>query len=232
MKKVGIIGAMELEVSSLKNNMTIERKITKAGMEFCEGILKGTKVVVVRSGVGKVNAGICTQILSDIFGISHVINTGVGGSLNSSLDVGDIIISNDAIQHDMDAVDFGYPKGEIPQMGVKEFIANPKLADLAFNTAKELFPEIKIIKGRILTGDRFISSIAAKKVLDEEFNGDCCEMEGAAIAHAAYLNNIPFVIIRAVSDNADKPADTDYYTFERVYAQRSAKLVEELVGLI
>lgn len=231
MKKVGIIGAMELEVETLKSDMIIERKITKAGMEFCEGTLTGTKVVVVRSGIGKVNAALCVQILSDIFNVTHVINTGVAGSLNASLDIGDILISKIALQHDMDCTHFGYPRGEIPQMGITEFSANEKMAALAKDTCEKLFPEIHAIIGRVVSGDIFVATDEDKKRLVEEFRGDCCEMEGAAIAHGAYLNNIPFVVLRAISDKADGSAHIDYPTFERDSAKRCAKLVENLVPL-
>ena len=232
MKKIGIIGAMELEVETLKSAMTVERKIVKAGMEFNEGTLKGTKVVIVKSGIGKVNAALCVQILADLFNVTHVINTGVAGSLNAKLNIGDILISKIALQHDMDATNFGYPKGEIPQMGITEFVANDKMVSLAYDTCTKLFPEITAVVGRVVSGDQFIAEDDIKKRLIDEFQGDCCEMEGAAIAHGAYLNNIPFVVLRAISDKADGSAQMDYPTFEQESAKRCAKLVENLVALI
>ena len=128
MNKIGIIGAMNVEVEKLKKDMSIKSVRNKAGMEFCEGELKGKEVVVVRSGVGKVNAAVCTQILIDLFEVDAVINTGIAGSLNPAIDIGDIVISTDVLHHDMDAVNFGYPLGQIPQMDVFSFPADETLA--------------------------------------------------------------------------------------------------------
>ena len=124
MKSIGIIGAMEEEVAILKEKMEDVRIIKKASMDFYEGILAGKKVVVVRSGIGKVNAGICAQILADVFSVDAIINTGIAGSLNKNINIGDIVLSTDVVQHDMDATGFGYRKGQIPQMPVKVYIYN------------------------------------------------------------------------------------------------------------
>ena len=124
MNKIGIIGAMELEVEQLKAELSESRIVKKAGMEFHEGVLNGASVVVVRCGIGKVNAALCVQILADLFQVTHVINTGVAGSLNAELDIGDILISQDALHHDVDVTIFGYRPGEVPQMGFLEFQAD------------------------------------------------------------------------------------------------------------
>ena len=131
MKKIGIIGAMELEVEALKAKMTIENTVQKASMEFLEGTLNQTEVVIVRSGIGKVNAALCTQILCDLFQVSHIINTGVAGSLKAEINIGDIVASTDALHHDVDARVFGYPLGEVPQMGCLSFSADDHLLNLA-----------------------------------------------------------------------------------------------------
>ena len=201
-------------------------------MEFKEGTLNGADVVVVRSGIGKVNAALCVQILVDLFQITHVINTGVAGSLNADLDIGDILISKDAIHHDVDATVFGYPLGELPQMGIREFIADEKLVNLAVESCKKVNPDLTVRTGRVVSGDQFISSDDVKKRLIEVFHGDCAEMEGAAIAHGAYLNKIPFIVIRAISDKADGSAEMDYPAFEHEAAKHSARLVEDLVQKI
>lgn len=228
-KKIGIIGAMELEVETLKENMTDVSIITKAGMDFYEGTLNNVPVVVVRSGIGKVNAALCVQILADCFAITHVINTGVAGSLNAKLDIGDILISKDALHHDMDVRVFGYQLGEVPQMGFREFQADERLITLAKESCERVNPDIHAIVGRVVSGDQFISSKDIKDHLIAEFAGDCAEMEGASIAHGAHLNGIPFVIIRAISDKADDSAEMDYPTFERAAAKHSAALVEDLI---
>ena len=146
MKKIGIIGAMDVEVERLKADMTVTRQITKAQMHFCEGTLKNQPVVVVRSGIGKVNAAVCTQILVDEFGVDAVINTGIAGSLNAQIDIGDIVISTDVLHHDMDAVNFGYAPGQIPQMEVFSFTADEPMAELAEKVCHQVNPEIKVFR--------------------------------------------------------------------------------------
>lgn len=232
MKRIGIIGAMDLEVENLKSEMQISRIVDKAGMEFYTGTLKGVDVVIVRSGIGKVNAGLCAQILADVFQVTRIINTGVAGSLNAKLDIGDILISRDALYHDVDVRIFGYQLGEVPQMGCREFKADKAMIEAAVSSCKEVNPDIHVEVGRILSGDQFISDKAKKETLIADFQGDCTEMEGAAIAHSAYLNKIPFVIIRAISDKADDSAEMDYPTFEREAAKHSAKLVEHMITLL
>ncbi len=229
MSKIGIIGAMELEVDTLKKQMNVTRVITKANMEFNEGTLDGAEIVVVRSGIGKVNAALCVQILSDIFEVTNIINTGVAGSLNAKLDIGDILISKVAVHHDVDVTNFGYALGEVPQLGIREFPADEKMIELAEKTCKEVLPELHTLVGRVVSGDQFICAKDIKEKLIENFKGDCCEMEGASIAHGAYLNGIPFVILRAISDKADDSAQMDYPTFEKHAAEHCAKLVRALV---
>lgn len=232
MNKIGIIGAMDLEVEELKSKLTDTKITKKAGMEFNEGTLNGANVVIVRSGIGKVNAALCVQILVDLFDITHVINTGVAGSLNAKLDIGDILISKDALHHDIDTTIFGYQLGEVPQMGCREFSADERLMKLAQESCAKVNPDIHAIVGRVVSGDQFISSKEVKEKLIANFQGDCAEMEGASIAHGAYLNQIPFVIIRAISDKADDSAEMDYPTFEKAAAKHSALLVEDMVANI
>ena len=160
MGTIGIIGAMEVEVKELKEQMQITRQLTKAGMEFCEGILEGQDVVVVRSGVGKVNAAVCTQILIDVFDVKAVINTGIAGSLKAEINIGDLVISSDLVHHDMDAVSFGYPKGQIPQMDVFSFEADRALADLAEKVCKRLIRKFRYFTEELSAA---ISSSQTKK---------------------------------------------------------------------
>ena len=232
MNKIAIIGAMELEVELLKQEMEQQCVVKKAGMEFHEGTLNGKSVVIVRCGVGKVNAGICVQILADEFQVTHIINTGVAGSLNAALDIGDILVSEDALYHDVDATIFGYKPGEVPQLGIREFKADPDMRKAAVAACGEVNPDICVKTGRVVSGDQFISTREVKERLIREFAGDCAEMEGAAIAHSAYLNKIPFVIIRAISDKADDSAQVEYPVFEREAARHSARLVEKMVTLL
>lgn len=229
-KKIGIIGAMEEEVKALREKLTDAKLLRKASMDFYSGMLNGVEAVVVRSGIGKVNAGICTQILADVYQVDAVINTGIAGSLKAEINIGDIVISTDTLQHDMDATGFGYEPGVIPQMETSCFQADEELIQKAKAACKEAVPDIRIFIGRVVSGDQFISDRSVKARIAEQFDGMCTEMEGAAIAQAAYLNHIPFVIIRAISDKADDSATVDYPTFERQAIAHSVALVENLTG--
>ncbi len=227
---IGIIGAMELEVAELKSKMELKNVVDKAGMQFHEGVLNRKDVVIVQCGIGKVNAGICVQILADIFAVDAVINTGVAGSLRAEINIGDIVVSADACEHDMDVSALGYEPGIIPQMETSFFKADRKLAEEAISVCREVNPEINVYEGRVVSGDQFISDGTVKDRLIQQFDGSCAEMEGAAIAHAAFLNKLPYVVLRAISDKADGSAHMDYPEFERAAAAHCAKLVENLVA--
>ncbi len=226
---LGIIGAMPQEVAALKEVMDDAEVRTFAGMDFYKGKIYGKDVVVVKSGIGKVNAAICCQILADRYGTNVVINTGIAGSLRAEINIGDIVLSSDALQHDMDAVGFGYPVGVIPQMEVSVFPGDPALIEAAKASCARVNPEIGVHVGRVVSGDQFISDKAKKVWLAETFAGYCTEMEGAAVAQAAYLNGIPFLIVRAISDKADDSAEMDYGEFEAKAIRHSVKLVLDMV---
>lgn len=226
---LGIIGAMDEEVAKLKEQMTEVQVRKKANMEFVQGVMEGKQVVVVRSGIGKVNAGICAQILVDDYRVDGIINTGIAGSLRAEINISDIVISTDAVQHDMDAVAFGYPLGQIPRMDVFSFEADKELAKLAEDCCHRVIPQVGIFHGRVASGDAFIANHERKTKIVNEFGAFCCEMEGAAIAQAAYLNGIPFLIIRAISDKADDSASMDYPAFEAMAIENSVKLIKEMV---
>lgn len=226
---LGIIGAMEQEVATLKAHMTDVSVTERAGMSFYQGVLQGKEVVVVQSGIGKVNAGMCTQILADVFQVSGIVNTGVAGSLRAEINIGDIVLSTDAVQHDMDATVFGYNPGQVPGMKITAFPADQKLLELAKDCCSRVNPEIQTFSGRVVSGDQFVSEAAKKAWLIETFAGSCTEMEGAAIAQAAYLNQIPYLVIRAISDKADDSASMDYEEFEAQAIVNSVRLMEEMV---
>ena len=232
MKTIGIIGAMEVEVAILKEKMEDVRIIKKASMDFYEGILAGKKVVVVRSGIGKVNAGICAQILADVFSVDAIINTGIAGSLNKNINIGDIVLSTDVVQHDMDATGFGYRKGQIPQMPVFFFNADDNLRRLAAEVCKEVNPDIQVFEGRIASGDQFVCDQDVKNRIVSEFSAYATEMEGAAIGQAAYLNEIPFLVVRAISDKADGSAQMDYSEFEKAAVDHSVRLTSNMLARI
>ena len=226
---LGIIGAMDEEVAKIKERLENVEVQTFGGMDFYKGNFEGKSVVVVRSGIGKVNAAVCAQILANRYQVSGIVNTGIAGSLMAKIDIGDIVLSTDALQHDMDATNFGYPAGQIPRMDVLSFPADPKLLALAKECCGRVNPEIHTYEGRVVSGDQFISDQKKKDWLIETFHGYCTEMEGAAIAQAAYLNGIPFLIIRAISDKADNSANVDYPTFEAQAIIHSVNLMLEMI---
>lgn len=228
--KVGIIGAMEAEVALIKENMAITRTVEKARMVFYEGAIGSTSVVVVRSGIGKVNAGMCVQILADCFNVTHLINTGVAGSLCNDLNIGDVVVSTEAVYHDVDATVFGYAPGEIPQMGIAAFPADEQLRKVAVEAVRTAAPDISVMEGRIASGDQFIAAAEQKSGISEKFSPLCTEMEGAAIAQAAFLNGIPFVILRAISDKADGSDLVDYPVFEKKAAADCARITETMTA--
>ncbi|MGN0170010.1 MAG: 5'-methylthioadenosine/adenosylhomocysteine nucleosidase [Lachnospiraceae bacterium] len=227
---IGVIGAMDVEVARLKEQMDQVTILHKAGMEFYRGILNGNEVVVVQAGVGKVNAACCTQCLIDHFGVDCVINTGIAGSLQAKIDIGDVVLATDAVEHDMDAVSFGYPLGQIPGMQEFSFPADEKLRKVARECCERVNPDIQVFEGRVLTGDQFVAEKEKKQWLVDQFQGFCTEMEGAAIAHAAHLNGVPCLIVRAISDKADDSATQDYPTFEKKAVEHSVRLIYELAG--
>ena len=232
MRCIGIIGAMEVEVASLKERMQDVEITRKASMEFYAGVLEGKKVVVVRSGIGKVNAAICTQILIDDFHAEVVINTGIAGSLNTDINIGDIVVSTDLIHHDMNAVAFGYPVGQIPQMDAFSFHSDDALRKLAVQACRDVNPDIEVYEGRIASGDQFVADQGVKDEIIKNFDACAVEMEGAAIAQAAYLNNVPFLVVRAISDKADGSAEVDYPTFEALAVEHCVKMTLRILNQI
>ena len=221
--KLGIIGAMTVEVATLKEQMENKVISTHAGMEFCEGFLEGLPAVVVQCGVGKVNAAMCAQILCSCYAVTHLVNTGIAGSLCAQLDIGDLVVSQDAMYHDFDCCGFGYPMGKVPGSDVIAYPADETMIALAISAAQTVNPDhVKL--GRVASGDQFICDKAVKDRIIQNTQALCTEMEGAAIAQTAYRNGVPFVILRAISDKADNSAEMDYPTFEAIAASRCAQV--------
>ncbi|NLC62591.1 MAG: 5'-methylthioadenosine/adenosylhomocysteine nucleosidase [Thermoanaerobacterales bacterium] len=223
---------MDREVALFIQNLEQKKVMTKASMTFYSGSFDGSKTVVVKCGVGKVNAAMCTQILIDIFEPDAIICTGIAGALSPDLDIGDTVISSDVVQYDVDSTGFGHELGEIPNLGKKYFKASQQIIDMAVKVHKDYFRENKFFVGRILTGDQFVSSKDKTEMLRRTFNGLCVEMEGGAIGQVCYLNNTPFVIIRTISDKADGSAITDYEKFADVTANKSFHIVSGIVKLL
>ena len=239
MKKIGIIGAMEVEISLLKDLMTPNEKAKRinaakyCGTEYFEGLIDKIPIVVAKSGVGKVNAALCALTMIYKFGVTHIINTGIAGAVGKGLDVLDFVVSAQAVYHDMDATGFGYKPTEIPQMQTSCFIADKTMiraAQKAFDGIPELKGH-KLMSGRIASGDQFISDKQVKNRIREICNPLCVEMEGASIAHTAFVNDIPFVIIRCMSDMADDGHESVYSFNETNAAKMSAALVQKMIKL-
>jgi adenosylhomocysteine nucleosidase len=232
MEIIGIIGAMEEEVLTLKEKMELREVRSIASLEFYIGTLNDSSVVVVKGGIGKVNGALCTQILIDCFHVDAIVNTGVAGALSSELEIGDVVISSDTIQHDVDASGFGYQVGEVPRLGVLAFAADEHLIHIAEKATDVLSSSTNVFVKRIVSGDQFIADPKKKRWLIDKFDGFCTEMEGAAVAQAAYINKIPFVIIRSISDKADDSAETNFDEFVQVAANNSCKIIEKMLELI
>ncbi len=229
MKTIGVIGAMEEEISFLKEEMAIVTNKTAVGLQFYIGHYGDKNVVLVRSGIGKVNAAICAQVLIDLFGVDYIINTGVAGGIAAGLKIGDMIISKDAIYHDMDTSVFGDPVGVIPRMAESIFAADEEMIQIAKQAAEEMQWNERVMVGRIASGDQFVASAELKKQIRHNVQADCAEMEGAAIAHTCYLNRIPFVMIRSISDLSEEGGETSYETFAVEQARRCCYLVSRII---
>ena len=235
MKKIiGIIGAMDEEIAKLIAQADITVTETVADMVFHAGSIGGTDVVIVRCGMGKVNAGICAQLLITRYNTTHIINTGFSGALSPELGIGSIVISSDAVQHDFDVSPIGFKKGEIPFTGLVAFPADKELVSSACKVIAEALPDVKVVSGRICSGDQFISDKADKERIVSEYGGLCCEMEGAAVAQVCTLNHVPFLILRAVSDSADESAggDFNFNVFQSSVAEEFAVAVVKLLDTV
>lgn len=210
---IGIIGAMKEEVAGLIEKLSHSCQTTVAGLTFYQGKLVNHPIVVVQSGIGKVNAAMCTQILIDHFSVSAIINTGVAGGVKPAAAIGDVAIATHAMHHDFDVTVFGYDHGTVPGLETSCFAADSLLQQIATASAHKVLGAKCTHSGIIVSGDQFIASTERKQYLDQKFNALCAEMEGAAIAHVAYLNQIPYCIIRIISDQADASAPDDFNSF-------------------
>lgn len=229
---IGIIGAMEEEITNILEDMNVVTIKNALGLDFYLGSLNnsGHNIVLVRSGIGKVNAALCTQVLIDLFAVDAIINVGVAGAIDKSVKIGDIVISSDAVQHDFDTSALGDEPGFISRMDTSVFAADKDLAETAKKVVSDIgFP---VYVGRIASGDQFVSDPAVKERIADLFNPLCCEMEGGAIAHTCYLNKVPFVIIRAISDNAEEGSDVNYERFFRECAVTAGRIIKNMVAEI
>ncbi len=226
---IGIIGAMQEEIDLLLANMGERRSDRHAGIVYEQGLLQGRSVVVCKSGVGKVNAAVCTQVLIDRYKVESVIFTGVAGALDPELDIGDIVISRSCMQHDMDVSPLGFARGDIPYQEVSDFPSDGKLIRLAEQAGERVFPG-RCRVGKVLSGDQFIADRARVQDLHAAFGGSCVEMEGASVAQVCHMNEVPHVVIRGMSDKADGSAHINFAAFTVEAANRSFAIVSEMIN--
>lgn len=234
MEKLGIIGAMEVENKIILDALKAEGNVkeTKAGgTVYYEGSIGGMRIVLARSGVGKVNAALCAQRMILQFGADFIVNSGIAGAIGKGLGVLDVVLSSDAVYHDMDASAWGYKVGQVPQMDIYSFEADKKMVD----EIQALFPTLpeakghKLAVGRVASGDQFVADKELKARIVQNVNPLCVEMEGAAVAHACALNGVPFVIIRTLSDMADDNEETTYTFNEETAAHLSGAIMLAIV---
>lgn len=219
---IGIIGAMDVELDMLKSALTDKQEKNISNIDFVSGKLSGREVVIAKCGIGKVFAAICAQTMILEYAPEAIINTGVAGALKSGISVGDVVISLNAVQHDMDTSALGDPKGLVSGINVINFPADKKLVSTMQMAVEE--QGIKAFVGNVASGDKFVHEAEEKAKIAEEFDAFACEMEGAAIAHTCYVNKTPFVVVRAISDSIDGGA-ADYMTFVQSAAKTSANTV-------
>ena len=229
---IGIIAAMDKEIDDIKSMMTEEGDIDKkqvSGMEFWHGHLYECEVVLVKCGVGKVNAAMAAEVLVTMYNVDSIINTGIAGALDDRIDIGDIVLSTEAQEHDMDVTGLGYRKGIIPDQDTSVYKADSRLIQIAKDVCTKTNPDVNVFEGKVVSGDQFISGREVKKNIIDSVGGMCTEMGGAAIAHVAYMSDTPFLIIRSISDKANDDADIDYPTFQKKAIRNSVKLVSGML---
>lgn len=238
-ERIGIIGAMQVEIDLLIERLRDRRETNVGDLRFFEGTLAGRDVVVVRCGVGKVNAAMCTQALIDRFSPACVINTGVAGALEDDLAVGDLVVSTDLVQHDMDVTGLGYEPGYIPELGtdatfagIGSFDTDERLRSALCEAASDVEPGITVQLGRIASGDQFVCTQELRDHVIATFGASCVEMEGAAIAQVCWRNGVPFVVARTISDTADASSSVEYRMHEQEMAERCAAIVARMIELV
>lgn len=225
---LGIIGAMDVEVNSVKEKIENPRKKAAAGTEFVYGSISGCEVVAAKCGPGKVNAALCAQAMIDLFGIDRLINIGVAGSLKENVAIRDVVIANDVVQHDIDITALGEPRGLVSGVNLIKIPADAALSEAISHSAIKTGK--KIHRGTVASGDTFVAGGEKKKEIENMFGALCCEMEGGAIAQTAYVNGVAFAILRTVSDGGDENAAIDYPSFKKIAAESSTAILIEFIN--
>lgn len=222
---IGFIGAMQLELDGIRENMTEKESVKVSGIEFVSGKLGNIHIVTAVCGIGKVFAAICAQTMILKFKPSLIINTGVAGAISPKLSIGDVVVAENVVQHDMDTSPIGDPVGLISGINKIYFETDQKASEALIGSLKKF--NINTLRGTIATGDQFISTTEKKNYLRDNFDAVSCEMEGGSIGHVCYVNAVPFTVLRSISDSADEAASTDYPTFARSSAERYIKVITD-----
>lgn len=229
--KIAIIGAMEEEVTILRDQLDNREQEVIANSEFTKGTYDGVEVVLLKSGIGKVNAALSTTLLLDRYKPDYVLNTGSAGGFHPSLNVGDVVISTEVRHNDVDVTAFGYEYGQVPGLPAA-YLPDQKLVDIAVSKAEEI-SDIQVAKGLIVTGDSFLNDPVKVDFIRSKFKDLYAgEMEAAAIAQVCHQFEVPFVVIRALSDIAGKESDVSFDQFLDQAAKHSANLVLKIVKAI
>ena len=220
---IGIIGAMDVEVALIKSRIESPVVSSFANTEFVCGTIENVMVCVAQCSAGKVNAAICTQIMIDRFAPDKIINVGVGCSLHNDVVIKNVVIANDVCEHDMNITALGEPRGYINGINTIKIPTDEKLSEELAQCA--IHCGEKIHRGTVASGDLFVSSEKVKSKLHEHFEAICGEMEGGAIGHVCYANDVPFAVIRAISDGGDENALMDYPTFKNISAKMTTDVL-------
>ena len=227
---IGIIVATDEELIEIKNIMSSYEEKDIYELNFVKGKINGKKVIVVKCGIGKVNAARTTQVLIDNFKISKVINIGAAGGINPELKIQDIVIGDRLVQYDFDISASGdYEKGEITDVG-KYMVSDSELINICKRVLeKRIQNDVKVVIGTIATADYFCSDPKIAENTRKEFKADCIDMVGAAIAQVCYLDKIPFLVIRGISDTPNGHNEMDYYTYCHIAAKHAAEFLQDLL---
>ncbi|MCI8590524.1 MAG: 5'-methylthioadenosine/adenosylhomocysteine nucleosidase [Clostridiales bacterium] len=222
---IGIIGAMQIEIQELIDSMKHAEAKTISGVTYWQGMIEEQEIVAAVCGIGKVFAALCTQTMILHYHPTCIINIGVAGALSPSLCIGDIVVADKVCQHDIDTTALGDPLGLISGINQVFLSCDSKQAEALYQTAKE--NNFAVWKGTIASGDCFVAKLEKKALLKQHFEAIACEMEGGAIGQICYVNQLPFCLIRAISDGADSGAGDDYQTFVQKSAVHMQKMIKQ-----
>lgn len=225
---IGIIGAMDVEVAAIKNKITNPVTTELAGCSFVCGYIDDVMVCAAQCNPGKVNAALCAQAMIDKFDVDKIINIGVGCSLSKDVVVKNIVVADDVCQYDIDITALGEPRGFINGLNTIKIDTDKEISDKLARIA--IHSGEKIRRGTVASGDTFIADSELKQFLNQHFNAVCGEMEGAAIGHVCKANNIPFAVLRSVSDGGDENAQLDYPTFKKIAAEKSTAIILKYIS--